>query len=268
MKEGIVKKIVTRIPVFVLKIFFIARKFVFNYFNKKVDTYIALAHASRKRLIEYGIPADRVRVVYHYFLSPLKETSEQIDPVSAIFIGWLSVENGTNVLVDAFIRVLQDMPQAKLYLIGTGKEPFVAGLRTKVAENNAQKSIIFLGKKENAEALSILKKCGVVVVPHQWPKEFGPVVLIEATALDKPVITGKIGATDEFVSDTVNGFLVEDYKNPAAFAEKIKYLLSNPQIAREMGKKGRDKVGFVFDNSSAEELMGVYKGLIGVVREY
>jgi len=261
MKEGSVKNLVSRIPVALLKLFFIARKFTFDYFNKKVNAYIALSKASKKRLVEYGIPSRNVKVVYHYLIKELKETQEKIESTSAIFIGWLSVENGTNVLVDAFIEVIKDIPDAKLYLVGTGKDKFVAGLHEKINRHKAQKNIIFLGKKENVEALSILTKCDVVVVPHQWPKEFGPVVLIEASALCKPVVTSKVGATDEFVTDTVNGFLVADYRNPSAFAEKITYLLANPEIAKEMGEKGKANVPFVFDNSSADDLIQLYKRL-------
>ena len=262
MKEGSVKKIVSRIPAFIVKAFFLARKTIFNHYNKKVKSYIALSKTSKKRLVDYGIPSDKVHIIYHYYLKELQETNEKIDPISAIFIGWLSVENGINVLVDAFIEVLKDIPDAKLYLIGTGKDKFVAGLKEKINDNSAQNNILFLGKKENAEALSIMTKCNAVVVPHQWPKEFGPIVLIEAAALGKPVVTSKIGATHEFVSDKVNGFLVDDYQNPSAFAEKIKYLLSRPETAREMGRKGKENVKFVFDNSYADDLIGLYKGLI------
>jgi len=262
MKEGSVKNMVSRIPVFLLKTFFLTRKILFDYFNTKVNAYIALSKASKKRLVEYGIPSKKVKVVYHYLIKEMQESRDRIDPVSAIFIGWLSVENGINILVDAFVEVIKEIPQAKLYLVGTGKDKFVAGLKERINRNNAQDNIIFLGKKEHAEALSIMSKCDAVVVPHQWPKEFGPVVLIEASALGKPVVTSKTGATDEFVSDTVNGFLVADYHSPSAFAEKISYLLANPAIAREMGEKGKANVPFVFDNSSAQALIQMYEGLI------
>ena len=262
MKEGSIKKVVSRIPAFILKAFFLIRKTIFNYYNTKVKSYIALSESSKKRLVDYGISSESVHVIYHYYLRELQETKEKIDPISAIFIGWLSVENGTNVLVDAFIEVLKDIPDATLYLIGTGKDRFVAGLREKIKNNNAQNNILFLGKRENTEALSIMTKCDAVVVPHQWPKEFGPIVLIEAAALEKPVVTSKIGATNEFVLDNVNGFLVEDYQNPSAFAEKIKYLLSSPETAQKMGKKGKENVKFVFDNTYANELIKLYNDLI------
>ena len=36
-----------------------------------------------------------------------------------------------------------------------------------------------------------------------------------------------------------NGFALDDYANPDAFAEKINYLLDNPEAASELGKTGR-----------------------------
>lgn len=261
MKEGWIKNILLKTPPVVLSPFLLLRKWIFNYYNKKVNSYIALSNTSKNRLVEYGIHPDKVKIVYHYYLKEPSPTNECIDPCSAVFVGWLSLENGTDILVKAFLLVLKDLPNAKLYLVGTGKERFVAQLKERICAHNAQNNILFLGKKENQEALSILQKCAVVVVPHQWPKEFGPIVLIEAAALGKPVITSNIGASHEFITDAVSGFLVSAFNDPDAFAEKIIHLLSHPEIAVRMGEKGKEKMRFVYTNSCAEELIELYSNL-------
>jgi glycosyltransferase involved in cell wall biosynthesis len=102
----------------------------------------------------------------------------------------------------------------------------------------------------------------VVVVPHQWAKEFGPVILLEAMALGKPVITSKIGATEEFVVDGENGFLVSDFKNAGVFAEKLVRLLSDARLARQMGERGKSAVSFLTDNSTGEMLLNLYRKLM------
>ncbi|MDI6840291.1 MAG: glycosyltransferase family 4 protein [bacterium] len=261
MKQGILKTITYITPNILLKTFFLIRAKVFDYFNQKVDCFVALSKPSRQRLIDYGIKPERVKVIYHYKLAKLGETKEDIKGPAVGFAGWISVENGVDILVDAFLDVLGLIPEAKLYLIGTGKEAFVKNLKDKVVQNNAQDSIFFLGKKNNPETLSIISKCNVVVVPHQWPKEFGPLILIEALAVGRPVITSKIGATDEFIESRENGFLIDDFKNYKKFAEKIQYLLTNPEIAERMGKKGKSKVRFIFENYSSYELLNLYTNL-------
>jgi glycosyltransferase involved in cell wall biosynthesis len=48
------------------------------------------------------------------------------------------------------------------------------------------------------------------------------------------------GATD-VINDGINGFLLPPHDVPG-MAEKVIYLLKNPDIAREMGKKGEEQV--------------------------
>jgi glycosyltransferase involved in cell wall biosynthesis len=61
----------------------------------------------------------------------------------------------------------------------------------------------------------------------------------EALACETPAIRSKI--TTEDVEDGISGFLV-DPKNIKEVAEKIEYLIKNPKKAKEMGKKGREKI--------------------------
>ena len=164
--------------------------------------------------------------------------------------------------MEAFARAVQGNNQARLYLVGTGEDSFVNKLRERIADNNITESVFFLGKRDNEEALDIISKCKVVVVPHQWPKEFGPVILLEAMALGKPVITSKIGATDEFVSDGEDGFLVEDYRSPKVFADKMQLLLDSRDMARKMGRKAKKSANSLLGEPCVEELSRLYASLV------
>lgn len=262
LSDGSFKKLVGFTPSFFIKNLLALRAKEFDYFLKQVSAYVVLSNISKNRLVNYGIPAEKVKLVYHYKLATLKETEENIATPSAVFVGWLSEENGTDILIKAFGFVANKIKQAKLYLVGTGKDNFITNIKTDIARLNIVDNVIFLGKRENREALSIISKCDIAVVPHQWPKEFGPLIVLEAMALGKPVITSRIGATDEFVKDRENGFLISDYKNPEAFAEKILYLLNNPDMIKAMGEKGREKISFLFDDSQAKEMLNLYYEVI------
>ncbi|MCF6296596.1 MAG: glycosyltransferase [Flavobacteriaceae bacterium] len=65
--------------------------------------------------------------------------------------------------------------------------------------------------------------------------------IIEYMVFEKPVIASDGGGTNELVIDGNNGFLVEQ-QNIEQLVEKIEYLLENPKIASEMGKKGRIRI--------------------------
>ena len=260
--EGFLKKMVSAVPAVFTRSLLALRAKGFDYILRKLPAYVVLSESSKERLVRYGIPEEKVRLIYHYRLAAPEETKEEITNPSAVFVGWLTEENGVDVLVRAFIKAQKELPEARLYLIGTGKEGFIKGLKREVAEAGINGKVVFLGKKENSEALSIISKCDVTVAPHQWPKEFGPVILIEALAMGKPVIASRIGATDEFVSDGENGFLVDDYRSPAAFAEKLALLLSDRRLAREMGGRHKGRTGFVRDDSSSRKMKELYRSLL------
>jgi glycosyltransferase involved in cell wall biosynthesis len=249
------------VPESLIKSLLALRAKEFDYFIKKVSAYVVLSNLSKKRLTDYGIPEEKVKLIYHYKLATPRETKETILSPSAVFVGWLSEENGTDILIKAFALALKEIKNARLYLVGTGKNDFMEKIRKEIVALNIADNVVFLGKKDNPEALSIISKCDVVVVPHQWPKEFGPIILIEALALGKPVITSKIGATDEFVKDGDNGFLVEGYKNPEAFAKRLARVLSNPETAKAMGRKARESTRLLFGDSQAADLIELYNSL-------
>lgn len=59
--------------------------------------------------------------------------------------------------------------------------------------------------------------------------------------MEKPIVAYNIRGVRDLIDDGVNGFLVP-FGDVKGLAEKTKYLMENPQLAKEMGKKGREKI--------------------------
>jgi glycosyltransferase involved in cell wall biosynthesis len=76
-----------------------------------------------------------------------------------------------------------------------------------------------------------------LVLPSEW-YENAPVSVLEAFAQGKPVIAARIGGIPELVIDGETGLLFEP-GNAEDLRAKIEFLLTNPDLAREMGKKAR-----------------------------
>ena len=64
--------------------------------------------------------------------------------------------------------------------------------------------------------------------------------VVEAAAMSVPVVATAVGGMRYSVADNETGFLVEP-RNPEKLAEKINYLLDNPDIAQQMGERGRTR---------------------------
>ncbi len=91
---------------------------------------------------------------------------------------------------------------------------------------------------DDEELVSLLNRASVLAyAPRLEP--FGYAAL-EALACGLPVVAVAEGGVRETVIDGVNGFLVEN--NPGAMAEAIERILSNPQLAKQLGVSGQNLV--------------------------
>ena len=68
-----------------------------------------------------------------------------------------------------------------------------------------------------------------MVVPSQW-LETGPLVVLEAFAAGTPVIGSNLGGIAELVTDGVDGLLVDPASSPAAWADSLRRVCSDPDL--------------------------------------
>jgi glycosyltransferase involved in cell wall biosynthesis len=103
--------------------------------------------------------------------------------------------------------------------------------------------------------------CDVFVNPALG-EGFG-IVSAEAMATGKPVIAVRRYGSLDLVSDGVNGFLV-DPRSPKQIAEKILWLIENPEEAKRMGLNGRKIVEEKFDiGKRIDRIKTLYMNLLG-----
>ncbi len=87
--------------------------------------------------------------------------------------------------------------------------------------------------------------------------EGAPNVLIEAMAAARPIVAPAVGGIPEIVVHGETG-LLESFREPVFFAEKIRLLLDDPELRTRMGAAGRARVRTHF---SVERMVGEYKAL-------
>ena len=91
-------------------------------------------------------------------------------------------------------------------------------------------------------------------------------VLIEAMAAGKPVVASRIAPLTEIVVDGDTGLLVEP-ENPKAFAEAIVWLLTHPNVAQQMGRRGQKRVRDHFSaEQMAAETLALYQQVLSAQR--
>ena len=75
-----------------------------------------------------------------------------------------------------------------------------------------------------------------------------PTVIMEAMAAGLPVISTNVAAVSEMIVDGETGFVVAE-EDSAALAQKMTFLVDNPEVARAMGMRGRERCRELFDSN-------------------
>lgn len=73
-----------------------------------------------------------------------------------------------------------------------------------------------------------------------------PNVLVEAMAMEVPVVSTNVSGVPELVEHGINGFMVPP-RDPAALADALETLFRDPALRRRMAREGRRKVDSEFD---------------------
>ena len=99
---------------------------------------------------------------------------------------------------------------------------------------------VILITSENSILVNALQRVSAVIIQKSTKEGFG-LTVTEALWKGTPVVSSNIGGIPLQVTDGENGFLVE-VGDKKGFAERIIQLLKNPELAEQMGKKGKEIV--------------------------
>ncbi len=221
-------------------IFLLISKFVVP----KVDGIRVMSQGQKDKLVKVGIDKNKIRVIstpvdlQKYLNQELRIKSQESRIV--LHVGRNDKVKDYSTLIKAFKIVSQKLPNAKFIQVGADSEI------KKAIEDFGPIEVDILGKVSSENLINIYNQSDVVVL-SSTSESFGK-VLVEANACGKPVVSTATTGAKEIIQDGYNGYLVS-IGDAEDLAEKILYLLNNPEDAKEMGKKGRKLVKEKFGNN-------------------
>ena len=183
-----------------------------------------------------------------------------LDGKVALFVGRLASNKGLDTLVDSIPKVIAEQDYVKFVLVGQD-EGMRESLLKKADSLGVSDALVFTGHITDDRLFrSAFASSDVFVLPSEY-EAFG-IVLLEAMMCEKPCIASAVGGTSEAVVHNETGLLVE-YGNADELADVISGVLSDPQKAKEMGKKGKERVLRKFTwERIATEIEKVYEELV------
>lgn len=217
---------------------------------RSVDRIIAPSQFVADRLIEAGIPDDRL-VVKPHFVEPRPERPQ---PASAsnrvVFVGRLAPGKGVEVLLRAWDR----LGRTDLELVLAGDGDLMSELR-----ESAPRGVTFLGWTKREDVFDLLMTSRAMVFPSEWFEPFG-MVLIEAMAAGLPVLVSDIAATRSIVDPDPRLLAVAG--DDRDLADRLRVLLDDDLIDRE-SRRVRERQHERFSpESNIGELEAVYRSVM------
>ncbi len=176
-------------------------------------------------------------------------------------VGRLEREKHFEHLIGALGIVKEKGLRFKFFIAGNG--PLSSSLLKVAKSFGLEENLVLLGHLDQIPEL--LSVSDVYVTASS--REGLPVSLTEAMVMEKPVVAYNIRGVRDLVEDGVNGFLVP-FGDVKGLAEKILYLMEHPEVAEEMGKKGREKIEKEFSlNVILPQMENLYRVILEMEEE-
>jgi glycosyltransferase involved in cell wall biosynthesis len=214
-------------------------------FTRSADLFHVLSRNDAKNLAMLGVEGDKIRIIpnsidINRFSS---KTSDELshDSIRIVWAGRIERQKGLIVLLQAVNKLRIEFPQLELLIAGRVWDPPYFRELANYKEANNLKEARFIGFAKDLP--SFLKQGDIFVLPSLM--EVFPISILEAMSSGLPVVASSIAGVPDEVADNETGFLVPP-SDPVKLAEKLRILIADGKLRREMGRRGRERAESLF----------------------
>lgn len=196
-------------------------------YHRAAQIFTASENTRHSIIEDYGVSPDRVRVIGEGVSRVVEHSDKTYNEKTVLIVGVDFERKGGPTLLKAFRYVREQIPEARLMIVGPDIGPDEPGVE-------------WLGRISDSEKLNeIYSKATVFSMPSVC-EPFG-LVLIEAMAHGLPVLGSTVDAMPEIVREGETGYLVMP-GDAVSLANRLVALLSSPELCARMGHAGRECV--------------------------
>lgn len=250
------------------------KKLVFTNLNKralkKIKYHIAVSDNFKDMLIERGFNPNSIYTVYNgmdFSSVPEKITSKEeyakkhgfTYNENTTYIGIAArfdIVKGVDIFIKAAGEVLKNHENIEFLIAGDGAEK--EKLLKLSQETNFSEKIRFLGYESDIYAFwNIIDINCLTSLCESFPYS-----MLEGAALGKPMVASRVGGIPSLIVDEETGYLFES-GNYKELAEKLSYLIENPDVLVSLGNNIKERATSLFSNENfAETHIEIYKSII------
>ena len=235
-----------------------------RYVHRHFDAFICISNYARHVIgngyLTFNIP-NPVRSLFFQTLTNLPQPKNPY----LLFVGALAPLKRPLDLLLAHAELRHQFPNLETIFCGEIEDANYARTMHKIIEEKGIGGVIFLRHLSQEKLVELLKGAIALVLPSV--QENSPMTIAEAMATGVPVVATRVGGVPEIVEDGKTGFLykVGEANEMIAF---LKCLLISPELAREMGNRGREKALSMFHPTKVgHQTIRAYRALLAHVHE-
>lgn len=254
----------TYYPLFFLKML----AFVERQAARFTDKFITLAESEKKDNVRFGIaPAEKFITIYSGVevkrfvdirIDVAKKKKQLLIPENRPVVGYvarMAPEKGHMLCLKAFSKVLREIPEAVLVLVGGG--PLEKKVRSKVKGHGLEDKVVMTGLRWDIPEIVQTFDCSLQT--SLW--DGLPRAMIEVMLGEKPMVATAVGGIPEIIEDGKTGILAPE-RDADALARGVVKILRNPEWGRELGRNARWRLEKMINvDDSAKKIMAVYDSL-------
>ena len=197
-----------------------------------------------------------IKIIYNGVPVGLPVNQDLKDPLKAIFTGSLAASKGILVLLEAWNKVIDVVPQARLEVWGKGT---LAPLKA-ILNESALAQVSFKGHQPRPNVIESLRTSSIAIFPY-FAEAFA-LAPLEAMAAGTATVYSKRTSGPEVITNGEDGLLI-DPTDVEALAEVLLDLFHNPQLRKRLGEAAYQKVKSHFAiETIAQESAQFYQSLI------
>jgi glycosyltransferase involved in cell wall biosynthesis len=233
----------------------------------RVDAVITVSQASKADIVRHlRVTAERVHVTYEGVGDSYTPASiEEVSKIGAryglpdgylLFVGSVEERKNLRRLLQACARLWAAGERRLLVVVGARRWKYTKIMDT-VQELGLERQVIFTGYVSDEDLPAIYSGADLFVFPSLY-EGFG-LPPLEAMACGTPVVTSNTSSLPEVVGDAA--ILVDPY-DVEALAEAMHRVLSDPDLADDLRRRGLQRAqGFTWERT-ARETMEVYREVL------
>jgi len=229
---------------------------------------------------QWGVGDDRVTVL-HPGVDTTRFVPRSADASIRERLGWtgrrvvltvgaLQKRKGQDMMIRALPDIRRRFPDILYAIVGEGWERTY--LEQMARDHGVTDVVQFLGIPDDEALIECYQQCDVFALPNRhvgWDFEGFGIVLLEAQACGRPVITGRSGGTSETIDPLTTGVLVS-CDTPEPIADAVCDLLDSGERAADMGARGRERAVTRFDwmvvTRQANDIFHLQRSLVADLR--